>query len=882
MHTRPLARSLALAFALALAAPPTPVRATTGATVNCPYTFLCVGENPGSNLTRVTDQSTAVAFGNSAVASNDGWALGNLAQASGSFSLAWGQATIASGENSMAFGTNSLAFGQNAIALNGEARSDGSIAIGGIAGWGNDPTLNSRTIAIGGGALAQNAIGIGGSAQAANGTVVGTGAYAGGPGNTNTAPNASAFGYQALAYASNSVALGANTVNNEANTVAVGNRRITQVTAGTNPLDAVNVQQLNTAIAGLPTGGASDPITWIAATDTSTPATVNGDNTAFRGQVAVGPNAVAGNAAGGDYNSAFGYGANAGLNSAAGKTTAVGALSNAQADYSSTFGSSATTGVNASNSVAIGAFTNTDRASTVAVGNRTLSQVAAGTEMTDAVTLAQVQGPASVLGGGAGYTNGVFTGPTYTLNNSRSFTNVGDALSYLDTSMATGWNATASWLGGGASSTAGAFYPPTYSLASGTYHDVGSALSGLQTQITNIDTSGGTATPPAWLASDDPNTPATVGGWDATAVGASAQAGIPGSTYGGNTAIGAESSAGTVADANGTSGQATAVGAAAHADAPGSTALGQGASATVDARGSVALGQFTTTDRARTVAVGNRTLSQLANGTDLQDGVTVNQLDFAMAGFGGGASFLGGVYTAPQFILTAPGAAGTYSDTNSALLALDNGLNAVNTRVDNLPTGGTGGTGPQGPQGATGPQGPKGDPGAPGKDGTGTGTDALAVHYDDSTQSQVTLAGSGGTTISNVKAGVADDDAANVGQVSEQVQAAINTAKSYADAGDRTTLQSANAYTDWRISQLSDRFSRTQALGTAQTQMVATFAGADPSAHNRIAAGAGYAGGTSAVSVGYQHVTNRGVAWNVGGAIAGRERTVGAGVGYSW
>ncbi|KRE90867.1 hypothetical protein ASG87_01640 [Frateuria sp. Soil773] len=833
----------------------------------------------------ITDQSTAVAFGNSATAALDGWAFGNLAQATGQFSLAWGQQATATGDYSLAFGNASNAPGLGAIALNGNAKSDYSIAISGQAGFGNDPTQNTKAIAIGGTAFSANTIAIGGTAYEANGTAVGTGAFAGSLANNGSAPNASAFGYQAFAMAPNSVALGANTQNSEANTVAVGNRRITQVTAGTNPLDAVNVQQLNSAIAGLPTGGTSDPITWIAATDTSAPATVNGDTSAFRGQVAVGPNAVAGNASGGVYNSAFGYGANAGLNSTVGQTTAVGALSNAQADNSSTFGVGATTGTDAVNSTAIGAWTSTNRANTTAFGNRTLSQVTAGTQFDDAATVGQVQDQAASLGGGAGYNAGVFTTPTYSLASGvpASFHTVGDALNYLDTSMTAGWSAMSSWLGGGAVFNNGTFYPPTYSLGGNTYHDVGSALSGLQTQITNINTSGGTPTPPpAWLASDDPNTPASANGWGATAVGANAKTGMAGGSYGGNTAVGADASAGTVADADGVSGQATAVGAGAAADAPGSTVLGQGASATVNATGSVALGQFTSTDRANTVAVGNRTVSQMANGVQLQDGVTVNQINQVMAGFGGGASFLGGVYTAPQFILTAPGAAGTYSDTNSALLALDNGLNAVNTRVDNLPPSGTGPAGPQGPTGPTGPQGPKGDPGAPGKDGTGTGTDALAVHYDNGTQSTVTLAGTDGTTISNVKAGVADDDAANVGQVSAQVEQAIATAKSYADAGDRQTLQSANTYTDWRFSQLNDRFSRTQALGTAQTQMVATFAGADPSAHNRIAAGTGFAGGTSAVSVGYQHVTDKGVAWNVGGAIAGRERTIGAGVGYSW
>jgi autotransporter adhesin len=45
----------------------------------------------------------------------------------------------------------------------------------------------------------------------------------------------------------------------------------------------------------------------------------------------------------------------------------------------------------------------------------------------------------------------------------------------------------------------------------------------------------------------------------------------------------------------------------------------------------------------------------------------------------------------------------------------------------------------------------------------------------------------------------------------------------------------------------------------------------------------GFSGGHNALAVGYRHVTKSGhVSFSVHGAIAGSERTVGAGVGYSW
>jgi len=942
--------SIAIAACLSLAAPA--ARAgSTGNTITCPYTFLCVGVPSGAYPSaQVTDTSSAVAFGIGATASNDGWAFGNSATATGNYALAWGELTSATGTNSIALGNQSVSNGTKSVALNGSALSNGSIAIGGTAGFGPDPTFNTNNTAIGTGssAMPSNAVAVGAQSTAidANTTAIGTGAWAGSAANDGSAPNASAFGYKAVAFASNSVALGANTQNIEANTVAVGNRRITQVTAGTNPNDAVNVQQLNTAIAGIPVGGSAP--TWLAATDTSIAATVYGDNTKFRGAVAVGPASAAGNAAGGNYNAAFGYGAQAGLNSLIGGTTAVGSLANAGADNSSAFGMNSATTTNAVNSVALGAYTTTDRANTVAVGNRAVSQVLPGTLANDAVTLGQLQPLAFALGGGSSYNSGSFVAPTYALSMG-TFNDVGSALTGLDTSMTSGWSAMSSWLGGGASATGGVFYPPTYSLASGTYHDVGSALTGLQTQITNIGTGTGGGSAPVWLATDAPTTAAATYGFNTVAVGPGAVAGVSGSTWGGNTAIGSNSSAGTLANADGSSGQATAVGDGASAAVQGSTALGNNASTTAGAIGSVALGQFTTTGRAGTVAVGNRTVSQLANGTLANDAATVGQVAQTVAGFGGGANFNNGIFTAPSYalstgtfsdvgsalssidsnvstqfaatanwlgggssyigttftgptyVLTAPGSAGSYGNVGSALTALDNGLNAVNTRINNLPPSGNGPAGPQGPQGAagatgaTGPAGPAGvagtngkdgatgATGAAGKNGTNSLNDTLAVKYDNAAKDKVTLAGAAGTTLSNVADGVAPSDAANVGQVSQQVQDAINTANSYTDASSAQTLNWANAYTDRKFAEVNRRFSTTQAMATAQNQATATFAGADPAHRNRLAAGVGYAGGHNALSVAYQHVNESGnVAWNLGGAVSGNDRTIGAGVGYSW
>jgi len=453
-------------------------------------------------------------------------------------------------------------------------------------------------------------------------------------------------------------------------------------------------------------------------------------------------------------------------------------------------------------------------------------------------------------------------------------------------------------LGGGASFNGGAFTAPTYSLGANTFHDVGSALSYLNSQI-GTGTGGGST--PVWIASTDTTTPAQALGTDSAAVGAGAQAGNADTAF--NVAIGPNAQAGTLGtSAAGTGGQDTAIGAGAGATGVGSEAIGYQAQAT--APFSTSIGNFSLADQSGTVSFGNgqtgiyRRLVNLADGTAPHDAMTVGQGELVTSIFGGGASLLSN--TAPTYTFTSLGAAGSYYDVGSALSALDNGLNAVNTRIDNLPPSGSGPAGPQGPVGPTGPQGPKGDTGATGPQGPqgpagtgGNGTDALAVHYDSADKSSVTLAGQDGTTIHNVAAGSAPTDAANVSQVQAAETSAVSTsetytdnqvsnvrswAQSYTDQQSAAAVRQANNYTDWKFRQLDDRFSRVTAVGTAATAMAANFRG-----DNSLAAGVGFAGGHNALAVGYRHVMSGGhVSVSFHGAISGSERTVGAGIGYSW
>jgi autotransporter adhesin len=134
--------------------------------------------------------------------------------------------TVKASDCTVANGVDTTATGLCAQAGTATAPATGASAYGSNA----SATANNTT-----------AIGFRALANAAGATAVGNNAQA-----TNT--GAVAIGQNAQATGANSVALGANSIANQANTVSVGSagneRRITNVAAGVNPTDAVNVAQL--------------------------------------------------------------------------------------------------------------------------------------------------------------------------------------------------------------------------------------------------------------------------------------------------------------------------------------------------------------------------------------------------------------------------------------------------------------------------------------------------------------------------------------------------------------------------------------------------------------------------------------------------------------
>ena len=229
------------------------------------------------------------------------------------------------------------------------------------------------------------ALGQGTVASGDNSVATGNGAQASGSGsiasghNSNAAGEASvAIGENASVTANNSVALGAGSVADRDNTVSVGSsgneRQITNVAAGTEDTDAVNVAQLKTVSGDVSNLG--NTVNNIANGTDGMFQVNNTDNHAK--PVVTGTNAVAGGA---------------GSTASGNNSLAVGTLASSSGENSVALGNGSSS--KASNSVALGANSVADRNNTVSVGavgsERQITNVAAGTELTDAVNVSQLK-----------------------------------------------------------------------------------------------------------------------------------------------------------------------------------------------------------------------------------------------------------------------------------------------------------------------------------------------------------------------------------------------------------------------------------------------------------------------------------------------------------
>lgn len=410
---------------------------------------------------------------------------------------------------------------------------------------------------------------------------------------------------------------------------------------------------------------------------------------------------------------------------------------------------------------------------------------------------------------------------------------------------------------------------------------------------------GGSA--PVWLASTDTTTAAQALGQEGTSVGAGGQAGNANTAF--NTTVGTNAQAGVTGSAQaGTGGQSTAVGAESKANALASEAFGYQAQAT--AAFSTAIGNYSLADQANTVSFGNATtgttrrLVNIADGIGNTDAMTVGQGQQLANVFGGGSSFLGGVMTAPSYILTSPYAAGTYNNVGSALTALDNGQNALWGAINNLPTGG-GSPGPVGPTGPTGPAGSNATVTA-GSNITVTqnaqGQDVVSTNPNMSLTSVTTTDGKGNTTVTSGNGvSITSASGGNVsltanglnnggnvisnvgpGQVSATSTDAVNGSQLY--QAQQQAQDWAKSYTDQKFSQATRQANAAGATASAIGMLALGAQGIEQ--HDRLVMSTAVYNGSGAIGFGYNHVSESGrVTIAIGGAFGQHGGAIGASVG---
>nr|WP_175822762.1 YadA-like family protein [Burkholderia sp. BCC0419] len=389
------------------------------ATASNPYVAISTGASAAATAARAGNSATAV---------------GANANAAGVAAAAFGGNTVASGDGAAAFGTGASAVGANAVALGRSTSTSGTF--GTAIGYGANATTNAAAIGV--------------LANAASASSVALGERASATGATSTA-----LGRGTQATGANAVALGANSVADRNNSVSVGSaslqRQITNLAAGTANTDAVNLGQMNTALS------TKVDNTYFKVNSTAAGSVVTSANSIAIGPGAsatpagsVGSNSIAignGAAAGGTDSIMIGTNARhsgsgatvVGGNASAmggGAGTAFGANSSA-AGYSS-MALGAGTLASGRNSVALGTGSIADAEDTVSVGStavqRRIVNLAAGTGATDAVNVSQLTGVTKALGGGAAVgADGGITNPTYNVGGT-DYHNVGDALDALASS----------------------------------------------------------------------------------------------------------------------------------------------------------------------------------------------------------------------------------------------------------------------------------------------------------------------------------------------------------------------------------------------------------------------------------------------------------------
>lgn len=165
----------------------------------------------------------------------DSVAVGGAAVAGGDGSVAIGDNSQATQNGAIAIGQNSTASGVNSIAIGNGAVATGSVAVGAGAQAGNGgAAFGDNAVALT--AQQGTALGNGATVTADRGVALGAGSQA-----TRAGMNGATEKYSNVAVTSNEGAVSVGSAGNE--------RQITNVAGGTAPTDAVNVRQLDAAVA---------------------------------------------------------------------------------------------------------------------------------------------------------------------------------------------------------------------------------------------------------------------------------------------------------------------------------------------------------------------------------------------------------------------------------------------------------------------------------------------------------------------------------------------------------------------------------------------------------------------------------------------------------
>jgi autotransporter adhesin len=342
---------------------------------------------------------------------------------------------------------------------------------------------------------------------------IGTSSVASGPSSLAIGKNSSAYGANTSAIGTNSVALGAGSVASRSDAVSVGylsadgksqyTRQIVNVTAGAAGTDAVNVDQLNAAIASVSGGGGGEvtPNAVTYDTSASTQITLNGgqlyQTNANVANLAANVANITGNVTNTVNNIVNGGGIKYfHANSTLADSTATGANSVA-------IGGAAN--ATAANSVALGANSVASRANAVSVGavgaERQIINVANGTNGTDAVNLQQLQAMGANINSSGVVTNS-FVAYDDSTKSKVTLGGVGASVPVALTNIAVGqvtsgskdaingsqlygaMTSTAAALGGGSTmSSSGQISKPTYTVAGNSYSGVDSAIGALNAAI---------------------------------------------------------------------------------------------------------------------------------------------------------------------------------------------------------------------------------------------------------------------------------------------------------------------------------------------------------------------------------------------------------------